>query len=97
MDSKTIERINSMIAQNTQMNRDLTELLTLANTGWQSDLDGIAIEVQKEKDAVHQEVTDLTTRAETAEAKVIEKETEITTLQARVATLETAPVEEIRL
>jgi hypothetical protein len=90
MTSETISRIKQMIAQNTQMNTDLSEVLTLAEEGWKKDTDLIEAEIQEGKDAVAQQVATLTTRAETAEALMEEKESEITELKKPV---EEPPVE----
>jgi hypothetical protein len=96
MNQTTIDRIKAMIAQNNQMNHDLTEVLTLAEQGWKVDTSLIESEIQKGKDAVAQQVVDLTTRAETAEATLITKEVEITDLKEQVKNLtpkETVPTD----
>lgn len=52
MNQSTIDRIKAMIAQNNQMNADLTEILTLAEQGWKTDQETIASEVSKQVEAI---------------------------------------------
>ena len=70
----------------------LEAALSIATTGYQTDQTRIDTEIQKAKDDVAQQIVDLTTRAETAEASVATLTQTNTDLQAQIG-VQTTPVD----